>query len=86
MKEAKAERSQIVGFRDLALHEFGPMALVVMHEWGLRCSEDVGNMVYNFISTGYFGKNETDSLDDFSDGISFEDVLSKPYKRPKRRR
>ena len=71
----------LMGFRDLALHEFGPMALFVMHEWGIRCSEDVGNMVYNFIEVSYFGRNDNDRLEDFSDGISLEHELTKPYQR-----
>lgn len=71
----------LAGFRDLAMHEFGPMAFFVMQEWGIRESLDVGNMVYNFISLGYFGKNETDRIEDFNDGVSFEAALTKPYRR-----
>ena len=71
----------LVGFRDLAMHEFGPMALFVLKEWGIREGIDVGNMVYNFISLGYFGKNETDSIEDFNDGVSLESALAKPYLR-----
>ncbi len=75
----------LMGFRDLALNEFGPMALFALNEWGIRCSEDVGNMVYNFINIGHFGKNEGDSIDDFSDGVSLEDALSKPFRLAKSR-
>jgi len=69
----------LMGFRDLALSEFGPLALFVMHEWGIRSSEDVGNMVFNLIECRYFGKNENDRLEDFSDGVSLEEALRKPY-------
>ena len=69
----------LVGFRDLAMREFGPMALFVMHEWGIRASEDVGNMVFNLIACRYFGKNDNDCLEDFSDGVSLEEALKKPY-------
>lgn len=70
----------LAGFRDLALREFGPMSLCVLREWGVRCSEDVGNMVYNLINLGYFGRSETDRLEDFSDGVSFDEALSKPFR------
>ena len=70
----------LAGFRDFALKEFGPMALFTLHEWGIHRSEDVGNMVYNFIAVKYFGKNETDSLNDFSDGVSLDEALSKPFR------
>lgn len=69
----------LAGFRDLALREFGPMALFVMHEWGIKTSEDVGRMVYNFIEIGFFGRNDTDSLNDFSDGVNMAEALRAPY-------
>jgi len=74
----------LTGFRALALEQFGPMAMVVMREWGVTSSEDVGNMVYNLIDAGYFGRNESDKLEDFSDGISLEEHLTKPYQKKTR--
>lgn len=71
----------LAGWRDLAVLEFGPMANVVMREWGIRRSEDVGAMVYNFIGIGYFGKNETDSIEDFSDGVDLLEALGRPFQR-----
>ena len=73
------------GFREKAVLEFGPMAWMVMKEWGVLRSEDVGAMVYQFINIGYFGKNETDSIEDFSDGVSMEEELTRPY-RPSAKR
>lgn len=68
------------GFRALAIQEFGPMALLVLNEWGITKSEDVGNMVYNLIATKFFGKNDTDSINDFSDGISLSEALTAPFR------
>ena len=73
----------LAGFRDLALREFGPMAVCVLREWGIACSEDVGSMVYLLINVGYFGKNETDSIEDFSDGVSLKEALTKPFRPTK---
>ncbi|GEP41229.1 Minf_1886 family protein [Brevifollis gellanilyticus] len=67
------------GVRLHALEEYGPMALTVLHEWGIQRGEDVGNIVYNLIGTGYFGKNEGDSLEDFSGGYQFEVALNQPF-------
>lgn len=69
----------LAGWRDLAVHEFGPMAHVVMREWGVKCSEDVGAMVFHFINIGYFGRNETDRIEDFSDGVDMEDAMRKSF-------
>lgn len=72
------------GFRALALRDFGPMALYVLHEWGITRSEDVGNMVYNLIEAKYFGKNDSDSINDFSDGVCLTEALTRPYQVTKR--
>ena len=74
----------LAGFRDLALKEFGPMAFYVLRDWGITCSEHVGEMVYNFISLGYFGKNETDRIEDFTDGISLGEELTKSFRLDRR--
>lgn len=67
------------GFRLHALNEFGPMALFILHQWGIRGGEDVGNIVYNLIDTEYFGKNEGDSLDDFKGGYDFHEAFYEPF-------
>ncbi|HYF37158.1 MAG TPA: Minf_1886 family protein [Prosthecobacter sp.] len=67
------------GVRLHALSEYGPMAFTLLAQWGLHRGEDVGNVVYNLIDTGYFGRNEGDSLEDFSGGYLFEDAFAKPY-------
>ncbi|MBV6501250.1 MAG: hypothetical protein CJBNEKGG_03757 [Prosthecobacter sp.] len=68
------------GVRLHALEEYGPMALTVLNEWGLERGEDIGNIVYNLIDTGYFGKNDGDSLEDFSGGYDFETAFTAPFK------
>lgn len=70
----------LAGWRDLAVLEFGPMATVVMREWGVASSEDVGAMVFNFINIGYFGKNETDRIEDFSDGVDMMQSLGGSFR------
>lgn len=72
------------GFKDLALEEFGPMAATVLEIWGLTCSEDVGEMVFQLIEMGAFGKSEDDSPDDFKEVFTFDEAFADPY-RPKTR-
>ncbi|MFM7605510.1 MAG: Minf_1886 family protein, partial [Prosthecobacter sp.] len=59
------------GFREHVTREFGPMSLIILEEWGILRGLDVGNIVYNLIDAGYFGKNEGDTLEDFDGGFSF---------------
>ncbi len=67
------------GFREHVLKEFGPMSLTTLHQWGLSEGLDVGNVVYNLIEVGYFGKNDGDSIEDFAGGYDFEAAFTKPF-------
>jgi uncharacterized repeat protein (TIGR04138 family) len=67
------------GVRQHALHEFGPMVPTVFEAWGLREGVDIGEMVFNLIRAGIFGKTESDSLDDFRGGYDFHDAFVKPF-------
>ena len=67
------------GVRELALKEYGPMALTVLQQWGLRCGTDVGSIVYNLISINYFGKSDGDSLEDFDGGYDFAEAFITPF-------
>ncbi len=68
------------GVRQHALAEYGPMAHTILAEWGLHRGEDIGNIVYNLIETGYFGKNDGESIEDFAGGFEFETALTEPFK------
>ncbi len=67
------------GVRDYALKEFGPMALTILNLWGLHHGPDVGNIVYNLINVGYFGKSEGDSLEDFDGSYDFKVAFTQPF-------
>jgi uncharacterized repeat protein (TIGR04138 family) len=67
------------GVRQYALRQYGPMVPTVLHYWGVRRCEDFGDMVFNFIKAGVFGKSETDSVDDFKGGYSFHEAFIAPY-------
>ncbi|HEX3817948.1 MAG TPA: Minf_1886 family protein [Chthoniobacterales bacterium] len=67
------------GVRLYALKEFGPMALTVFSYWGINRCEDIGQMVFNLIGAGIFGKTEQDSIEDFKSVYTFEDAFVKPF-------
>ncbi len=68
------------GLRDYALQEYGPMSATLMHDWGISKCRDVGEIVFLFIEQGVFGKQDSDTLDDFNEIYSFEEVFSTPFK------
>lgn len=69
-------------FRVHGLKEFGPMALTVLEYWGVRSCEDVGQMVFNLVNAGVFGKTDADTLESFRGIFDFQEAFLAPF-RPK---
>ncbi|MGE9270693.1 MAG: Minf_1886 family protein [Verrucomicrobiales bacterium] len=69
----------LFGFRDLALQEFGPMASTLMSEWGLTETRNIGEMVFLLIEEQMFGKQDTDTLEDFDQVFDFHDAFVVPF-------
>ena len=45
------------GIREFALQQFGPMAKTVLEEWGIRCGQDFGEIVFNMVEVELAGQN-----------------------------
>ena len=67
------------GMRKLAIEQFGPLVLDVLHEWGIRRTEDFGNIVFNLVNAGLLGASEEDNPEDFGGGYDFNEVFLKPF-------
>ena len=65
-----------------ALEEFGPLALLVLTQWGVYETADFGRMVYALIAEGVFGKNPGDRKSDFDGVYDFEETFARPYDPP----
>ena len=58
----------LAGIRDFALAEFGPMAMMVLNEWGIHTSRDFGEIVFNMVENG---STHSFAVGDFKDPESF---------------
>lgn len=67
------------GVRLFALQEFGPMVPTVLDSWGVKQCGDIGDMVFNLIHAGIFGKTETDTVEDFKNGYGFHEAFVQPF-------
>ncbi len=67
------------GIRMFVLQQFGPMGLTVLHTWGIRRTEDVGEIVFNLVETGKLGKTEEDTREDFANGYDFQKAFGDPF-------
>ncbi len=68
------------GFRLHALQEFGPMAMMVLDYWGVHSTDDIGNMVFNLVHVGIFGKTDEDTPESFREGYDFVEAFVLPFR------
>lgn len=67
------------GLREFALKEYGPMSKAVLNEWGIKTTDDFGQIVFNLVNASVLGKNDTDSPSDFKNVFNFDDAFVKPF-------
>ena len=67
------------GFRDFTLQEFGPMASTLLDEWGVHSCSDIGDLVFHLIEEGMFGRQDSDSKEDFGEIFDFDEVFRGPF-------
>ena len=71
------------GIRDYTLEQYGPMAHTLLWSWGIKSTEDFGQIVFNLVEYGIFGKTENDRIEDFDAVYDFEKTFADPF-RPAR--
>jgi uncharacterized repeat protein (TIGR04138 family) len=69
----------LAGIRAYALQQYGPLALLVLNEWGVKSCEDFGEIVFNLVEHHVLAKTDTDSRADFRGVYDFEDAFRKPF-------
>ena len=67
------------GIREFALQQFGPMTKTVLEEWGIRSSQDFGEIVFNMVEVEWLAKTEKDSRADFAQGYDFDEAFRNPF-------
>lgn len=68
------------GVREFAADQFGPMAAVVLDRWGVRATEDFGELVFNLIDIGLLSRRPSDSRLDFADGFDFDHAFEAKFR------
>jgi uncharacterized repeat protein (TIGR04138 family) len=69
----------LVGIREYALSQFGPMAMTVLNEWGIHACLDFGEIVFNLIDAGWLAKTKEDSKAHFEGGYTFDEAFRQPF-------
>ena len=74
------------GIKALMLQKFGPMALTVLNYWGIKATDDFGNIVFNLVQYKILSKDTQDHYESFKNAYDFEEVFNKGYRKQLARR
>ncbi|MAF26794.1 MAG: hypothetical protein CME07_02890 [Gemmatimonadetes bacterium] len=69
-------RELLEAIRLYALDRFGLLAEAVFEEWGVRSTEDFGEIVFNLIDAEILSKTDEDSREDFCGVYEFPEVFN----------
>jgi uncharacterized repeat protein (TIGR04138 family) len=72
-------RELLQGFRDYVIQEYGPMGATLLDDWGITKCRHVGEIVFLFIENGVFGRQDSDSLNDFEEFFTFKEAFTTPF-------
>ena len=75
-------RQLLDGVRQMAVEQFGLMALAVFGQWGIRSSADFGEIVFNLVEADLLKKTDEDTREDFRDVFDFEEAFLTSYRIP----
>ncbi|GAA4465697.1 Minf_1886 family protein [Novipirellula rosea] len=65
--------------RRYAIDQYGYLAKMVLANWGIRSTSDLGELVYNLIRIEQMRKSETDRREDFDDVFDFDDAFEPQF-------
>ncbi len=74
-------RELLEGVRLYATENFGFLARSVLEEWGVRSTEDLGNIVFNLVEGELLSRTETDKREDFVDVFDFDDAFDQSFRK-----
>ena len=66
--------------RRFAVEQYGYMAKTVLNSWGINCTGDFGEIVFNLIRIGQMRKTPHDCREDFNDVYDFDTALKQEFK------
>ena len=68
-------RELVHGIRALATREFGLMARIVFRTWGIKRTDDFGEIVFNLVEENLMSKTDQDCRNDFHDIFDLDKAL-----------
>ena len=66
-------------FRCRTLDLYGPLSYTVLTEWGVNCTEDIGEMMFNLADGRRISREDGDTPEAFVGGYDFKEAFLGPY-------
>lgn len=76
----------LLGIKALLLKKFGPMTMTVLDYWGIKTTDDFGNIVFNLVENKILSKDAQDQYESFKNAYDFKEVFDKGYRKALARR
>jgi uncharacterized repeat protein (TIGR04138 family) len=74
-------RQFLEGIKGLLLKKFGPLTIPVLDYWGIKKTEDFGNIVFNLEQYKVIARDEDDQYETFKDVYDFHKVFNEGYRK-----
>jgi uncharacterized repeat protein (TIGR04138 family) len=74
-------RELLLGIKEFAARQFGPMAALVFEHWGVRAGADFGEIVFNLIDAELLSRRPSDSRRDFVDPADFRETFAEKHRQ-----
>ena len=68
-----------IACRDLALERYGVMSRMVLEHWGVRSTNDFGDIVFTLVELGFLISQPNDRREEFNDIFDFNRVFEHEY-------
>ena len=65
-------RELLEGIREFGLDQYGPLVRTVFGHWGIKATEDFGEIVFSMVENKLLGKTDQDSREDFKNVYDFD--------------
>ncbi len=79
-KKSKSEqvsaRELTEGFKSYTINKFGCLARTVLNEWGVKTTNDIGNIVFYLIEFDLMAKQKSDKIEDFYEVYNFNHAFN----------
>ncbi|PIQ88552.1 MAG: hypothetical protein COV72_07960 [Candidatus Omnitrophica bacterium CG11_big_fil_rev_8_21_14_0_20_42_13] len=69
----------LLGIKEYALEQFGGLSAIVFEHWGIKKTEDFGEIVFNMVGENILHRTANDTKKDFKNGYKFEEVFRATY-------